>query len=193
MFNEENMENKEEFTVGGYTFISVEDAELAKSEAKKISYIEGHTDMNNISVIKSVYSKALEERYFQTPIGFEYMRKLQKRIVDSEESAENVKPIPLYISFRHVNLSEAEPVKKRTSKAKKVENELRVKYRNACLIATIFAVMAVVMFLISLNGTTVNAYNYKAAVTNTYAEWEAELTERENAVREKERELNIIP
>lgn len=187
------MENTEGLTIGGFTFLTEEDAELARSEAKKISYIESHTDMSNISVIKSVYSKALEERYFQTPIGFEYMRKLQKEIIDSEESAENVKPIPMYVSFRRVNLSESEPVKKRTSKAKKQEHELRVKYRNACLIAGIFAALVVIMLFISLNGTTMNAYNYKAAVTNTYAQWEAELTERENAVREKERELNIYP
>ena len=35
--------------------------------------------------------------------------------------------------------------------------------------------------------------NYKTAVLNEYSEWEQELTQRENAVREKESELGITP
>ncbi len=48
------------------------------------------------------------------------------------------------------------------------------------------------MLIITLNGTTPNAINYKNAITNQYASWEQELSEREAAVREKERELNIM-
>ena len=45
--------------------------------------------------------------------------------------------------------------------------------------------------MITLNGTTPNALNYKKAILNEYSAWEEELTEREAAVRAKERELNI--
>jgi len=33
--------------------------------------------------------------------------------------------------------------------------------------------------------------NYKRNVTNRYASWDQEITQRENAVREKERELGL--
>ena len=40
-------------------------------------------------------------------------------------------------------------------------------------------------------GKTENILNYEKAVTDRYASWEQDLTEREAAVREKERELRI--
>ena len=47
------------------------------------------------------------------------------------------------------------------------------------------------MFVITLRGSTPNVINYKIALTNQYAAWEQELTQREKAVKEKEQELGI--
>ena len=52
-----------------------------------------------------------------------------------------------------------------------------------------FLVLA--MFVITLRGSTPNVINYKIALTNQYAAWEQELTQREKAVKEKEQELGI--
>lgn len=187
------MADYSELTVDGYIFSNPEDAELAKSEIKKIAYIESHTDLNNMGVVKSVYEKALEERYFQTPIGYEFMRKLKNSMLANGVDEASIKAIPLYTTFRRINISDTKPAKKRVTKAKKEELQLRAKYRNACLIAGILAIVCIVMFFISMNGTTPNAMNYKQAITNQYSSWDAELTEREKKVREKERELNIVP
>ncbi len=185
------MADLKELSFDGYVFANSQDCELAKSEAKKISYIESHTDMTNLNIVKSVYEKALEERYFQTPIGLEYMRELQKALENGEYAKEEIKPIPLYTTFRRIDLKESRPAKERVTKAKKQEMNLRMKYRNAVLIAVIFGVLSIVMLCISLNGTTPNALNYKTVINNQYATWEQELSEREAAVRAKERELNI--
>ena len=48
------------------------------------------------------------------------------------------------------------------------------------------------MLAISLGGPNMNALNYRKAVTNEFASWEQELTDRENAIREKEKELGIV-
>ena len=56
------MANIEELTFDGYVFANAQEVELAKSEAKKIAYIEAHADMSNIGVVKGVYEKAIEER-----------------------------------------------------------------------------------------------------------------------------------
>lgn len=189
----ERMANLEELTFDGYIFATPADAELAKNEIRRIEYLESHTDMSNLSVMKSVYDKALSDRYFQTPIGLEYMRELQKALDAGGYSEADIKPIPLYTTFRRIDLKESENVKRRVTKAEKRELSLRTKYRNAVLIATIFAFICFAMFIITMNGTTANAINYKNAVTNEYSAWEQELTQRENAVREKERELNMVP
>lgn len=187
------MENLEALTVDGYIFANKEDAELAKAEIKKIDYIEKHVDMSNLEVAASVYEKALSERYFQTPIGLEYLRDIQKSIENSQKSETEVKPIPLYTTFKRISLNHSDNVKTRVTKAKKNEMSLKMKYRNAVLVAAIFGFLCLVMLLITLNGESPNAINYKRAITNQYAEWEQSLSEREAAVREKERELNLNP
>ena len=45
------------------------------------------------------------------------------------------------------------------------------------------------MFLITLKSDNPNILNYKQVLTNQYASWEQNLTERENRIREKEQEL----
>lgn len=185
------MADKTECIVDGFLFTSENDAELAKSELKKIAYLEEHFGSNNIQTVKALYEKAIEERYFQTPLGTEYMRKLRQKMIDGGVLEEDIKPLPLYSTFRHSSLSDTATVKKRTSKAKQEELNLKQKYRNACLIATIFGCLIIIMLFITFNGTTPNAINYKSAVLNQYSEWEEELKIREENVRARERELNI--
>lgn len=183
--------DKESLTVDGYVFANPKDAELAKNEIKKIAYIENHTDMSNLNTCLLVYKKALEERYFQTPIGQEYMRDLQKAMRNGGIPEEEIEPIPLYTTFARINLSDEPTIKRRVTKAEKKEMSLKVKYRNAVLCAVILGVLVLAMLFITYNGTTPNALNYKQAVINEYSSWEQELTKREKAVREKEKELNI--
>lgn len=185
------MLNTEELTVDGYIFASPKDVELAKNEIRKIAYIESHTDMTNLSIAHSLYDKAISERFFQTPIGHEYLRDIQKALEAGGVKPEDIKPIPLYTTFARIDLKSSENVKRRTTKVEKKELSLKQKYRNAVLIAMILGFLCLAMFLISMNGTTVNALNYKQAITNQYSAWEQELTQRENAIRERERELNI--
>ena len=47
------------------------------------------------------------------------------------------------------------------------------------------------MFMITLRSDNPNVLNYERALTDKYASWEQELTERERAVREKELELQV--
>ena len=56
-------------------------------------------------------------------------------------------------------------------------------------IALIAAVIA--MFVITLKSDQPNILNYETALINRYSEWEEELSVRENALREKERELKL--
>lgn len=184
------MENIDKLTVGGYIFASNEDAMTAENEMKKIAYIESHTDMTNVAMIKQIYDKALEARTFTTPIGLEYMHSLWSILNDSGIDTQDLKPIPLYTTFKRIKFNEEAP-KRRVTRQEKQEMSLKMKYRNAVLIAVILGIVAFAMLIITINGTTPTALNYKNAVTNQYAQWEQELKEREKVVREKERELGI--
>ena len=184
-------ENLDELTVNGYVFSTHDDAETAKNEIKKIALIESKTDMNNMTVVKGLYNKALESHTFQTPIGLEFMHNLYIMLIASGINRESIQPIKLYTTFKRLDFSEKATKKRNLSPKEQKELSLKAKYRNSVLISCILGVMVIAMVLITLNGSNMNALNYKQAVSNQYAEWEQELTERERAVREKERELGI--
>ena len=185
------MINKEELTFDGFVFANPEDVELAKNEAKKIAYIESHTDIGNMTVMKGVYEKLIEARTFVTPVGFMFLRNIRDCLVTSGVSEEELSPVPLYTTFRRISLKDDEPKRKvRMTRTQKEELSLKLKYRNAVIISVIFGLLAVGMFVITMNGTTPNAINYKKVITDQYSSWEQDLSQRENALRQKERELN---
>ncbi len=183
-------QNKEELTVAGYIFATHEDAELARNEIKKISYIETKMDMTNMTVVAGIYNKALENNTFQTPIGMEFMHNLYN-MLNAAGIADEIKPFPLYATFKRLDMSEKKSMRRTYSTQAQEDAAMRVRLRNSYLISLILAIVIVVLLVITFNGSTMNAINYKAAVTNQYASWEQDLKEREAAVREKERELNI--
>ena len=55
----------------------------------------------------------------------------------------------------------------------------------------VLAILVIVMFVISTTGSRPTILNYEKALQNRYASWEQELNDRENAVREKERQLML--
>ena len=59
------------------------------------------------------------------------------------------------------------------------------------VIMNIVMIVAIIaMFVITLNSDQPNILNYERNLQNKYASWEQELTQREQTVREKERELH---
>ncbi len=183
-------ESREELTVAGYVFATHTDALMAEDEIKRISLIESKMDMTNMSIVLGIYNKALDSGTFQTPIGLEFMHSMYDSLIQSGINREKVRPIPLYTTFKRTEFKES-ALSRQKPKQTNIERELRIKYRNSVLISIIFGVLAGAMLLIMLRGTTPNALNYKMAVTNQYAAWEDDLKAREEAVRQKERELNI--
>lgn len=182
-------DNLENLTVGGYIFATNDDAEFARNEIKKIAYIETKMDMSNMNIVLGIYNKALENRTFQTPIGLEFMHGLYNMLIASGMEPSEIQPMPLYTTFKRLDISEKN--KRKLTKRETNELSLKIKLRNSVLINLILALLVLVLIIITFNGSTMTAINYKAAVTNQYSAWEQELTEREAAVREKERELNI--
>ena len=47
----------------------------------------------------------------------------------------------------------------------------------------------IVMFVIATTGSNPTVINYEKALQDRYAEWEQQLSDRERAIREKEKEL----
>ena len=185
--------DKESLSVGGYRFFTEKDAQLARAEEQKIEYLEERIDYNSPESIRYVYEKSIHERVFKTPVGLQYLKRQQeflKRQPDMEP--DEVIDIPLYVAFGGELRERTNPSHARVEPSAK-----RDKQKTSLTISVILNVMLVLaiisMFCISFLSENPNMLNYERSITNKYAAWEQELTEREKAVREKERELNIQP
>lgn len=98
-------------------------------------------------------------------------------------------PIPLWTNFADVR-TKTSPARRRIQPMP----EDGGKKAGLCLsvIMNIVMIVAIIaMFVITLNSDQPNILNYERNLQNKYASWEQELTQREQTVREKERELHI--
>lgn len=179
-----------EYVVSGFAFYSEKDAGLAEQERQKIAYLDKHIDHADIQSVLAIYKKALEDRVFRTPVGLEYLRELQGELrARGEELGEEVPPIPLWTSFADVR-TKTSPARRRIQSMP--EDGGKKEGLHLSVIMNIVMIVAIIaMFVITLNSDQPNILNYERNLQNKYASWEQELTQREQTVREKERELHI--
>ena len=175
----------------GFQFYTIEDAEIATAEQKKIEFLSKKLNFSNPASIHQVYEKIVEERMFKTPVGLSFLKQIQKYLMDSP-SIDNSKitPIPLNVVFNGGIREQSNRVRQRIQPSQKKEKKVPV--LAISVILNLMLVAAVVaMFGIAVTADEPNILNYERAITNRYASWEQELTEREQVIREKERALEI--
>ena len=174
----------ERVTALGYEFACLDDAILAQSEIKKIDYLKAHLDRGDADTVKALYDKAIDEKFFKTPVGIGFLTEMREYLIETlDYSEDEVRAIPLYMFY--------DTTKKRTAeKPVKKKDHAGALFTSIVLnIALIIAV--IIMFWIALNTDQPNILNYETVITDKYATWEQELTEREAAVRQAERELEL--
>ncbi|MBP3476804.1 MAG: hypothetical protein J6K48_10930 [Lachnospiraceae bacterium] len=183
--------NNEDLIVGGYQFATIADAETARMEEKKVENLEKHLDYRNPQNVLLVYNKAIENKVFLTPVGFAYLQKMQAEMMKWGVPADKIKPVPLYGTFS--NKTENNISIRRSIAARKPKVEYKGRFITSVLINIILVLLVASMFVVSWKSDVPNIVNYRTAILNEYSEWEQQLTERERAVREAEKNLNITP
>ncbi len=188
-----NIQDAGRFIAEGYSFYTERDAALAESERRKVEYLEARLDYNNPDSILRVYQKAIHERLFRSPVGLSFLKKLQQYLMEQPGiDSEAVDAIPLYVSFEGEFREQANPARTRVNPAPEKKTPKKSAALPISIILNICLVIAMIaMFSIALNANQPNILNYEKVLTNNYASWEQELTEREQAVKEKERQLNM--
>ena len=178
----------------GFSFYTDKDAEMAKLERKKIEYLEARMDYSDPEKILKIYDKAIHDRIFKTPVGLFYLKQIQDYLLAQESIApEEVAAIPLYQSFVGEVRSEQNPVRNRVklSNDKEKQEKKAAAFSISVILNLLLSAAVIAMFAIALNANQPNILNYEKAIINRYATWEQELTQREQIIREKERELKI--
>lgn len=176
-------------TVGGYVFRTEKEAKLARAEEHKIKYLEERIDYDTPDSIRYIYEKAIQDRIFKTPIGLRYLKHLQDFLLEqSQIDAATVPAIPLEMSFGAEQLRPAGSVRRAGGQ----DADRRKSAFVISVISNILLAIAIcAMFAISLKSDQPNIFNYEKALLNKYSVWAQELTEREQAVRDKELELKL--
>ena len=75
------MKNEGRFMVGGFMFGNDEDVKQAKEEEGTIKFLEQKINYDDTNTTLRIYDKAIKERIFKTPIGFEFLRKMQTELI----------------------------------------------------------------------------------------------------------------
>lgn len=178
--------------VEGYWFASDREAELARVEAGKVNFLEERMNYDNPQSVYAVYQKAIDNRVFQTPVGVEYLRKLQSYL-NGQDLTESIRDIPAYTYVAQGSNRQREEaaLKHALKQAENRVHNTEKRFRISVLLNIGLAVLVAAMFLITVSSSNANILNYKRAIQNEYAAWEQELAEREQIVRDKEKELNI--
>jgi len=179
----------DEMIVGGFIFGTSADADLAREEQARIEYLDANMNYSNTSKVMQLYDKALDTKMFRTPVGWKYMGKLRGILMDSGYIEDELRPIPLYNVFARVE--EDHSVLERIRPVKKKRDPYKRKYALALMLIGVLVVMVITMFVIAMKAETPNMLNYRNAIINEYADWEQDIRSREDAVRIKERQLEI--
>lgn len=184
------MADRENLVVNGYSFGSWQDAQEAEAESHKTEYFKEKAAGRKAGNLLALYDKLLDEKVFKTPVGWEYLRQLREEILQSDIPAEQIRPIPLHTSFTYRPKEDIEKTAERLRLGQREAKERRdLRFRISLCVNFLLAVLVAAMFLITLKSDHPNLLNYKNVVTNQYASWEQDLTERENKLREREQEL----
>ncbi len=181
----------EELIVAGYRFATVADAETARMEEKKVKNLEKNLDYRKPQNVLLVYNKAIENRVFWTPVGLAYLQKMQADMVKWGIPADKIQPVPLYGTFS--NKTENNSSIRRSIASRKPKVEYKGRFITSVLVNLILVFLVAAMFVVSWKSDVPNIVNYRTAILNEYSEWEQQLTEREQAVREAEKQLNMTP
>lgn len=156
-----------------------------------------------------VYNKMIGQKLFETAVGYSYLKDLQEYLTTIPFiKNEDILPIPV----THPRLEESLKKQKREIAQKErvravrarqreknlakidrkaLETESSGKLKISLCVNAILVVCVVAMFAMALTSDSPTIVDYQSKLLNRYASWEQELTEREKAVSEKERELGI--
>lgn len=174
----------------GFFFLNAEDAGMAAKERKQIDYLEAHLDYQQPQQVLTLYERLLRERVFRTPVGVIYLKHLQDFLLgQSGIDSARIPMIPVYTPCTYMPRRRERPAQEETDLSAEKSKAAGMRFSVILNILLLAAVIA--MFVVAFSTSHPNILNYRSAILNEYASWQQDLSEREQVIREKERELKI--
>ncbi len=197
--------NTDRFAIGGFSFENEDEAEQAQKEVEGIKYIKTKTDMDNPKMVLQVYNKMIEQKLFETAVGYSYLKDIQEYLVAIPYiNNEEILPIPVthprleeslkkqrqeFIKRERTWAAKAKEKEKKNQKA--LKNAAGKKMQISLWVNFALALCIVAMFILTMTSSSPTILNYQSKIIDKYASWEQELSDREQAIVQKEKELGI--
>lgn len=200
----------EKLIVDGFCFKTKAEAAEAKNEYDGVQYMRSRTNMNNPANIYSVYKNIIDKKLFKTPVGIKYLCELREVMIKSGKySSEELEQLPIPAPWTggkkatrekkvKQELSKKEVI--RNMKSYGIESLYRNRFINAVILNVVLIIVIILIMAITNNSDNINILNYKNRIDaeyqdkeDTLAQWEKELSIREEDVKQREKELENAP
>ncbi len=185
------------YEAGGFAFPNEAMMEKAIREEEGIRYIKESADLNNSQIIYEVYCQMVRQKIFETPVGYTFLHELQESLkADSSISLRDIPAVPVR-AFKTEPSGEKREKPKEAGKGKtKVVYKKAVKnvdykpwFRTSVTISIILLGIVIGMFAVTATSGNINIVNYENALIEKYENWETQLLEREERLKERENAL----
>ncbi|MGN0154562.1 MAG: hypothetical protein ACI4A3_08925 [Lachnospiraceae bacterium] len=178
---------EETLIVEGFEFPSYKEAQIALKEQQNIEVIRQKTPLSDPRAVYELYTKLIERNMFKTMVGYSFLYELRHRLIaEFQYDAEELPIVKLPKRMEYDKVGEFNQGVMET----KLNRLLILKKRmSIVIVALLFMIFA--MFVIAIVNPNVGYVNTENKILNKYSAWEEELQQREEAVKEKEKELNI--
>lgn len=192
------------YRVDVYDFETEEQAKNAQKELEGIRFIRAQTKMTDPQTVLRLYDKLILKNVFSTQVGYQFLYELQEYLKTSPQiRAEQIHRIPVrqpeasMVDKREIirQNRRLEEIRRELAEAKRLnknKRDFRKSFRISVGVNVVCVAIILGMFLITaLSENNINILNYENKLLDRYENWEKTLTEREAAVREREKELGI--
>lgn len=179
--------------IAGFLFGNEAEAAQAQKEAQGVAYIKTKTDMDNPEMVMHIYNKMIQQKLFETAVGYAYLKDLQDYLQSIPFiRKEDILPIPVQHPSLVQSIKRKErqrPVQKQKTQTVEKHVNYKQKYRVTRAISIILGICVVAMFAITATTNNTTILNYENELINKYEAWEKELNAREAALDERELSL----
>ena len=182
------------YEAGGFAFPNEAMMEKAIREEEGIRYIKESADLNNSQIIYEVYCQMVRQKIFETPVGYTFLHELQESLkADSSISLRDIPAVPVRAfktepsGEKREKPKEAGKVKTKVVYKKAVKNvDYKPWFRTSVTISIILLGIVIGMFAVTATSGNINIVNYENALIEKYENWETQLLEREERLKERE-------
>mgnify|MGYP007070002420 CR=1 FL=1 len=173
--------------VDGFVFSSLAEAQTASKEQKNIEIIRQRTPLQDPKAAYSLYCKLIERNMFKTNVGYGFLYELRHYLVEDCGYSEDDLPTVAVLSNGSGDIFADI---KRESLENKIQG-LKLSIRRMTIVIIALVAIIVGMFVVAVINPNVGYVNTERKVLNKYSAWEEDLQSREEAVKQREKELNI--